>query len=131
MEHHLPLLVVAGALDDTAGERGVVVVAVLERAMQGDEREAREQAEDHVAGAAVGVRVAEDLLDAGDVMAVLRLLDLVHGDRDGLHDGARQLEADLRVEDHNAYSGRLGHPYRPGSGQAFRATWAHRSGATG
>jgi len=30
-----------------------------------------------------------------------------------------------------AYSGRLGHPFRPGSGQAFRATWAHRSGATG
>jgi hypothetical protein len=91
----LPLLVVATAINHTTGKRRAVVVAVLERAVQGDQREAREQAEDHVAGAAVGVRVAEDLLDAGDVVAVLRLLDLVHGDRDGLHDGARQLEADL------------------------------------
>jgi hypothetical protein len=42
-----------------------------------------------------GFRLGEDPLDLADVPVVLRLLQLVHGDGDGLDDRTRELEADL------------------------------------
>ncbi len=70
----------------TALEGCLVGVAVLEGRVQGDQREAREQAEDRVGLAALRVRVGQDLLDLRDVMVVLGLLLGVHLDRDRLDD---------------------------------------------
>ncbi len=76
-------------LDDAALERDRVGVAVLERGVERDQREAGEQAQDDVARA-VRARVLEDVLDLRDVLAVAPLLLLVHVDRDGLDHGLRE-----------------------------------------
>ena len=72
-----------------------VLDAAVQLGVQGDQGEAREQAQDRVALAAFGVRVLEDLLDLRNVAGVLLLLLVVHLDRQRLDDRTREFEAHL------------------------------------